>query len=194
MTTIAEKTAQAFGHHYRTFHSAEAGNLVDVCAGQAVRTVTEFGKKKFVFPDDSAITMGDGQWFIGYGDCFCNAQEGHHPECPGFRVPPASPLPNDDDRSAGAEATSVPSLPVFTIHILGKEPRRVPLDASQHKARVEARAMLTREKQATHACILDVEGAITDAYERVVTGTGEVKIKKVDPRKLPAPVRSSLNG
>ncbi|MBF0632977.1 MAG: hypothetical protein HQL89_18610 [Magnetococcales bacterium] len=91
MTTIAETTARAFGHHYTHFHSPEAGDLVEVCSRQAQRVVEEFGKKKFVFTDGSAITMGDGQWFVGFGDCFCNAMTGHHPQCPGSRIPVAPP-------------------------------------------------------------------------------------------------------
>ncbi|MBF0423342.1 MAG: hypothetical protein HQL73_10155, partial [Magnetococcales bacterium] len=91
MTTIADRIAQDFGHHYRTFHSPEVGNIVDVCSRRAQRIAEEFGKKKFVFADASAIGMGDGQWFVGFGDCFCNAAHGHHPQCPGNQAATQQP-------------------------------------------------------------------------------------------------------
>ncbi|HIJ85434.1 MAG TPA: hypothetical protein HPQ00_14685, partial [Magnetococcales bacterium] len=127
MTTIAEKIAQSFGNNYGLFSSPESGNLVDVCAHQAIKNVEEFGKRKFVFTDDSAIGMGDGQWFVGYADCFCNAGVGHHPQCPGSQKPP--PQPTAPPPAAPKQEASVSP---FTIHILGKENRKVAVDGSQH--------------------------------------------------------------
>ncbi|HIJ85640.1 MAG TPA: hypothetical protein HPQ00_15745, partial [Magnetococcales bacterium] len=46
---------------------------------------------------------------------------------------------------------------------------------------------------ATYAFIFDHKGEITDAYERTVSA-GEVKIKKVDPKKLLDTVRATLKG
>lgn len=188
MATVAEKIAQDFGSDHGRFLSATAGNLTEVCLQQAVRIVEEFGKKKFIFADDSAVTMGDGQWFVGYGDCFCNADHGHHPQCPGSQI----------STQQGIVDSPVPlqpmAVPVFTIHIFGKENRTVSLEAGQHKARLDVRSLLTQEKRATHACIVDQAGVVTDAYERVIAATGDIKIKKVDPRRLPEQILASIAG
>lgn len=179
MTTVAEKMAQPFGTDHGNFMSATAGNLVEVCGQQAVRVVEEFGKKKFVFADASAITMGGGHWYIGYGDCFCNADHGHHPQCPGSQV---VALKVDVASPASTEPTLTPA---FSIHIFGQENRTIPHEVGQYTACLEARSLLAKEGRATHACILNQAGVITDAYERVTALSGEVKTKKVDPKKLP---------
>ncbi len=193
MTTIADLIAQTFGHRYDTFDSPEAGHIANVCASQANHVIDEFGKRKFVFSDHSAIAMGDGRWFVGFGDCFCNAAQGHHPECPGSRVADVkhTPPPVHATKAMAPEA-SVAAVPSFIIHLLGEEAGSVVVNGSQHKARVEARALLTRAKRATMACLVDQGGDVTDAYERLVSRSGEVKIKKMDPKKLPESVRASL--
>lgn len=195
MTTIAGHIALTFGHRYDAFDSSEAGHIADVCTSQASQIVDEFGKRKFIFPDQSAIAMGDGRWFVGYGACFCNAAQGHHPECPGNRFvdpQPASPPPPVPSPREMVPEAPVASAPSFIIHLLGKEVSTVEVSFSQHKARVEARALLTQAKRATTACIVDQGGRVTDAYERLVSSVGEIKIKKIDPNKLSESVRASL--
>ncbi|MBF0108130.1 MAG: hypothetical protein HQL76_03010 [Magnetococcales bacterium] len=81
MDTIAATLARRCDDDGHRFQTADGEFLDALCGASAVRVEEGFGKKRFVFADGSAITMGDGSWHVGFASCFCIRAMGHFPGC-----------------------------------------------------------------------------------------------------------------
>lgn len=204
MTTIAASIGHFFnddGHVFVTVH----GELLDaLCGCQAVRVEEAFGKKRFIFKDGSAITVGDGRWYHGFENCFCGRFEGHFQGC-NNREPVEVPPPQDvmappepleradvdvsrEVLSSGGvkvpQQDTIPAPPSFTICTFGKINSTIAIEGDRNKARREARALLSTESGISHAWLIDTVGRIVDAYELSTLSGGGTKVKKINPGEL----------
>ncbi len=115
MERIAASIAERFNHDGHIFQTVAGEYLDSVCGGQAIRVDEGFGKKRFIFQDGSAITIGDGRWYLGFEHCFCGLGDGHFPGCHNQEtVPIPSPVLSEEPEPDAVVATVVeerPSIP-----------------------------------------------------------------------------------
>lgn len=205
MERIATSIAERFNHDGHVFQTA-AGEFLDVaCGGLSIRVDEGFGKKRFIFQDGSAITIGDGRWYIGFQHCFCCLHEGHFPGCDNRETIPvfsSDVLPESEAEDvvpqAGEETQPLPpsktppvppvevlpNPPAFTIRTYGKINSTIAMEGSQNQARRQARGLLSSAAGVTHSCVMDASGRIVDAYALIPLANGEGKIKKIKPGDL----------
>jgi len=82
MKTTAEKIAERFDNG-TNWRDPKGYHLLDVCMSRAVAIdeKPDHSSGRYVFEDESAITIMAGAWDIGFKDCWCWAGLGHDEEC-----------------------------------------------------------------------------------------------------------------
>lgn len=89
MRTQAQIISGLLSDDGQCWESADGVNLADLCKSHGARVERheqDDSKLRYVFPDDSVITvLGDG-WDYGFADCWCWAEVGHNDDCPLFCV------------------------------------------------------------------------------------------------------------
>lgn len=74
--TTAQEISEFFDNDGQCFEMDEA-SLVTVCQKHAVRvdrrdtSSTVDGSQRYIFADDSAITVHEDAWDLGFTDCWC---------------------------------------------------------------------------------------------------------------------------
>ena len=74
--STAQKIADFFDNDGQYFETGEF-QLVDVCKKQSVRvdrrdtSSAVDGSQRYIFADDSAITVHEDAWDLGFVDCWC---------------------------------------------------------------------------------------------------------------------------
>lgn len=79
--TQAEKISALFHDDGQRFYTDDGTSLHDVCSGAALRSLTTRDTTKYLFRDDSAITVAGGGWDLGYPECGCWQGAGHSASC-----------------------------------------------------------------------------------------------------------------
>lgn len=190
METIAAIIARRFDNDSLVFQTAQGESLGVLCDERSVRIDEAFGKKRFIFNDNSAITMGDGRWYVGFANCFCNRGDGHFQGCANdepveILLPDVATAQTEEIVVAPLpQSEELPGLPAFTIRSYGQSNSTIAIEGSRNKARREARALLSSASGISHAWVMDTNGRIIDAYELATLSGGETKIKKIAPREL----------
>ncbi|MBF0132209.1 MAG: hypothetical protein HQL75_06440 [Magnetococcales bacterium] len=191
METIAATIAQRLNHDDRVFQTAQGESLAALCGERSVRVEEAFGKKRFIFKDGSAITMGDGRWYVGFEHCFCHRGDGHFQGCgneePGddVRLPDVATVSVEETVAvAPPQPEMLPGPPAFTIRSYGQSNSTIAIEGSRNKAQREARALLSAASGISHAWVMDTDGKIIDAYELAKVRGGGTRIKKIAPVEL----------
>ncbi|MBF0149706.1 MAG: hypothetical protein HQL84_06620 [Magnetococcales bacterium] len=115
MDTIAAIIARQFNHDGHQFQTSRGELLDALCGMQAVRVEEAFGKKRFIFKDGSAITMGDGHWYPGFEHCFCVRADGHFQGCLNQEMvepAPTPPAPEVPVATAPTVEETIPTSPI----------------------------------------------------------------------------------
>ena len=81
MKTTAQKIATRFHNHGQIFTDKFGKSIEDVCDGMAVTTEKEANWQKYIFKDDSIITIAGGGWDFGFSCCHGWQGAGHTLEC-----------------------------------------------------------------------------------------------------------------
>ncbi|MBF0423704.1 MAG: hypothetical protein HQL73_12005 [Magnetococcales bacterium] len=188
MEMIAVAVARRLGQDGGIFRTAEGESLDVVCGRQAVRVEEGFGKKRFIFGDGSAITVGDGRWAIGFANCFCELGQGHFTGCHNTEPAPVPQAvesgPHVEEVPSGQATEVLPAPPAFTIYTYGKINSSIALEGSRDKARRQARGLLSTVAGVSHSWLMDASGRIIDAYELVPLPDGGSRIRKIKPGEL----------
>ncbi len=127
MERIAASIAERFNHDGHVFQTVAGEFLDSVCGGMAIRVDEGFGKKRFIFQDGSAITIGDGRWYLGFEHCFCGLGDGHFPGCHNQEtVPIPSPVLSEEPEPDAVVATVVEERPSIPSADVAEETPPVP--------------------------------------------------------------------
>lgn len=79
--TIAEKIADQFEEDGEIFENKRGDDLIEVLLDHDPHPTTKDDNTRYVFDDDSAITISSGCWDIGYSCCYGWQNNRHHDEC-----------------------------------------------------------------------------------------------------------------
>ncbi|MBF0174075.1 MAG: hypothetical protein HQL83_11590 [Magnetococcales bacterium] len=115
MDTIAAIIARQFNHDGHQFQTSRGELLDALCGMQAVRVEEAFGKKRFIFKDGSAITMGDGHWYPGFEHCFCVRADGHFQGCLNQEMVEPAPTPPAPEAPVATAPTVEETIPTSPI-------------------------------------------------------------------------------
>ncbi|HIJ82972.1 MAG: hypothetical protein HW380_3581 [Magnetococcales bacterium] len=132
MEMIATTIAQRFNNDGHAFQTVQGESLDGLCGSQAVRVDEAFGKKRFIFNDGSAITVGHGHWYLGFAHCFCVRAEGHFQGCDNqepVQISLSDAAAPQQERGLPEASLEVPSLTIPDVPpaaTAGVSPRMTP--------------------------------------------------------------------